>query len=250
MTALAIEEHGTRVAYRTCTAGEGGGPCKVCRAANAVATAESRRSPRSIVPAGKVRTHLAELQAGGLSIGQIARQAKVGKSTVGDLAIGATTRCTVETKRRLLGLLPPPRPVSYISVIPDEEVEPEPVYDDPLAALVLHLESAADLAWKADGDCRRLSISVQRRQEWFFPERGESTKPALAICARCPVWADCLAFALQTQAEGVWGRSAGSHRRKIVHHGITVAELAAAGMANDSELSITDAIERVVASRG
>jgi WhiB family redox-sensing transcriptional regulator len=40
----------------------------------------------------------------------------------------------------------------------------------------------------------------------FFPEPGESDAQAKAICAVCPVWAECLAVALANgERYGVWG---------------------------------------------
>ena len=42
--------------------------------------------------------------------------------------------------------------------------------------------------------------------ELFHPRRGESTKPAKAVCATCPVQTDCLQWALKTRQHwGVWG---------------------------------------------
>lgn len=40
----------------------------------------------------------------------------------------------------------------------------------------------------------------------FFPERGSSTKYAMALCKRCPVKQECLDYAVQNKIEdGIWG---------------------------------------------
>lgn len=59
--------------------------------------------------------------------------------------------------------------------------------------------------WRDDGNCRTADPNV------FFPEgRGgrvvEQTRQAKKVCARCPVVAECLEWALDTgQPSGVWG---------------------------------------------
>lgn len=247
MTALAIEvEHGTRQSYAA------GCKCKACKGAEAAYRADRRKSPRGYVAAGKVRTHIALLVDDGVSCREIARRSGVGYRTVSRIGRGDIVTCTPATRAAVLGVLPG-WATNDISVVRDDgalDDEPaEPTFDDPLSSLRMMLADAETLAWKTEGECARLSISVEKRQLWFFPMRGESTAPAMTICARCPVWLDCLQFALDTNADGIWGRSAGNHRRKIVHHSITVAELADAGMADDPDLPISDAIERVVASR-
>jgi WhiB family transcriptional regulator, redox-sensing transcriptional regulator len=50
----------------------------------------------------------------------------------------------------------------------------------------------------------------------FFPARGASTRPAKAVCARCPVRERCLRFALDERiAEGVWGGLSPQERRQL-----------------------------------
>jgi len=54
-------------------------------------------------------------------------------------------------------------------------------------------------AWMAYAACHDSGVN-------FFPERGESLEPARALCARCPVLPDCLAYALaHVELKGVWG---------------------------------------------
>lgn len=50
----------------------------------------------------------------------------------------------------------------------------------------------------------------------FFPDKGESTSPAKAICRTCPVRVECLEFAITThQGHGIWGGTTVRERRRI-----------------------------------
>jgi WhiB family redox-sensing transcriptional regulator len=56
--------------------------------------------------------------------------------------------------------------------------------------------------------------------ELFFPvsEVGPGTRQvneAKAVCARCPVRPDCLAFALEQDLDGVWGGTTEEERRAM-----------------------------------
>lgn len=72
-------------------------------------------------------------------------------------------------------------------------------------------------AWRARAACAHYD------PELFFPESGPS--PGRVICSRCPVQAECLAFALSSpwKPVGVWGGLPGyavgalwaAHRRAI-----------------------------------
>jgi WhiB family redox-sensing transcriptional regulator len=42
------------------------------------------------------------------------------------------------------------------------------------------------MSWRSDAACRGHDVAM------FFPERNAPTEPALAICATCPVRAECL----------------------------------------------------------
>lgn len=75
------------------------------------------------------------------------------------------------------------------------------------------------------------AASVTARPEWmsrglctrapdpdlWFPEVGQSTQPAIAVCARCPVADACLGYALSLPANpaGVWGGTSEEQRRKL-----------------------------------
>lgn len=50
----------------------------------------------------------------------------------------------------------------------------------------------------------------------FFPERGQSTRPAKDICNDCDVREDCLEYALITKQKfGIWGGLAERERRRL-----------------------------------
>lgn len=71
--------------------------------------------------------------------------------------------------------------------------------------------------WMADALC------AQTDPELFFPEKGGSHAAAKAICARCPVAAECLDYALADDQSsyvspfyfGIWGGTSPLERRQI-----------------------------------
>jgi WhiB family transcriptional regulator, redox-sensing transcriptional regulator len=86
-----------------------------------------------------------------------------------------------------------------------------PVDQDDLAvALAVPL---AKQQWRRDALCTELRYA---KSVEFFPERGQPAAPAKAVCARCVVSAECLAYALALGIrEGVWGGTTGNDRRRI-----------------------------------
>lgn len=72
--------------------------------------------------------------------------------------------------------------------------------------------------WMVLGSCRELD------PELFFPigRSGEAELKIIAAkqaCARCPVIAECLAFALDTGQEGgVWGGTSEEERQEMRQH--------------------------------
>ena len=64
--------------------------------------------------------------------------------------------------------------------------------------------------WQHYGACRGIDPDL------FFPERGESTREAKAVCKTCPVEAACLEFALRNGEKfGIWGGMSERERRRI-----------------------------------
>jgi WhiB family redox-sensing transcriptional regulator len=64
--------------------------------------------------------------------------------------------------------------------------------------------------WRAQAACASTDPGI------FFPRTGESVQPAKAICARCPVTAQCLAHAVSVpEQHGVWGGLAERERHGL-----------------------------------
>lgn len=70
-------------------------------------------------------------------------------------------------------------------------------------------------------DWRHEAACLTEDPELFFPI-GETSpaacaqiQEAKAVCARCPVLETCLAAALESGAEGVWGGSTDDERRRM-----------------------------------
>lgn len=61
---------------------------------------------------------------------------------------------------------------------------------DAVRHALVHRLTGARPGWHAEAACRGEDLSV------FFPVRGDSSKPAKAICERCPVRTECLEEAL------------------------------------------------------
>jgi WhiB family redox-sensing transcriptional regulator len=80
------------------------------------------------------------------------------------------------------------------------EVGPSPL----LAAIV-----AALPAWHADAACAEFDV------ELWFPTKGASNRPALAVCGRCPVRVECLHEALddETLDHGIRGGMTANARK-------------------------------------
>lgn len=66
--------------------------------------------------------------------------------------------------------------------------------------------------WTLDGLCGQLVQAGEADPDWWFPERGQTTRRAKAICARCPVTEPCLAWALENGEPGVWGGTSEGER--------------------------------------
>lgn len=76
--------------------------------------------------------------------------------------------------------------------------------------------------WHRDGACIEFRDTVD-----FFPERGQDSRPAKAVCAACLVRSECLQYALDERIkDGVWGGTSERERRKLrskARAGCTVA---------------------------
>jgi WhiB family transcriptional regulator, redox-sensing transcriptional regulator len=73
----------------------------------------------------------------------------------------------------------------------------------------------AGTAWMSRGACRR------EDPELFFPVELTSSVPlqwvsaAKAVCERCPVRRSCVAYALRTGQDGIWGGTTSGERRAM-----------------------------------
>lgn len=80
------------------------------------------------------------------------------------------------------------------------------------AIMVGDLPDLSDLCgrpqWHARAACRGMEASL------FVCERGQSAKPAKAICEGCEVCAECLDAALiNPETQGIWGGTSARQRR-------------------------------------
>jgi WhiB family redox-sensing transcriptional regulator len=65
-------------------------------------------------------------------------------------------------------------------------------------------------AWQSQGACADVDANI------FFPVRGASILPAVAICQTCAVQPECLEYALaDCTLTGVWGGTSERQRRLI-----------------------------------
>jgi len=65
-------------------------------------------------------------------------------------------------------------------------------------------------AWMENGAC------AESDRNLFFPARGASVLPALAVCKNCAVRPECFSFALaDSSLTGIWGGTSEVQRRKL-----------------------------------
>jgi len=95
--------------------------------------------------------------------------------------------------------------------------QPEPEQPDPTSTagvarglIDLFLIDEGDTSWMRRGACRRPEVPTYL----FFPGRGDTKTiaAAKAVCATCPVQADCLAYALRLDQPGIWGNTTARER--------------------------------------
>lgn len=84
------------------------------------------------------------------------------------------------------------------------------VPDDDLYGRLLELMEGPE--WHQQAKCRGMGAAL------FFPERGELTAHAKAVCRRCPVKEECAAAGLYEHF-GVWGETTERERRRIRRRG-------------------------------
>lgn len=86
-----------------------------------------------------------------------------------------------------------------------DETTPDWVVEDDLSE-----PAPEDEPWHLQlGACRGVDPHM------FFPERGEDTRPAKAVCFGCQVREECLQYALATRNPGIWGGTSDRDRRRM-----------------------------------
>ena len=79
-----------------------------------------------------------------------------------------------------------------------------------IAAMQVRLN--LEQSWRLDALCHEPGYDLAA----FYPERGQPTEPARAVCARCAVRDDCRDFALTEQIKhGIWGGTTERERRRL-----------------------------------
>lgn len=70
--------------------------------------------------------------------------------------------------------------------------------------------SGRDLAWQDLAACAQTDPAL------FFPEKGDSTRPARLVCRGCEVRAHCLEYAQKHALRwGIWGDTSERERRRM-----------------------------------
>lgn len=68
----------------------------------------------------------------------------------------------------------------------------------------------------ADHDWTARALCAQTDPDLFYPDKGERVDAAIAICAACPVKAQCLDYALANDERfGVWGGKSERQRHAL-----------------------------------
>lgn len=156
-------------------------------------TTAARRAERTV-------THVRRLLAAGWRRQDLADEAGVSTATVHAYADGAVQWGQAASCERLLAVDGPP---------PDRTAtgRRRSVSD-----------ADVDTAWRTWAACTPGRSLLHPRQiaEIFFPERGESTAPARALCADCPAKKGCLDYAVATgEKHGIWGGRSERERRRM-----------------------------------
>jgi WhiB family redox-sensing transcriptional regulator len=67
-----------------------------------------------------------------------------------------------------------------------------------------------------EGDWQDQGLCAEVDPDTWFPEKGGSVREAKQVCARCPVRAECLEYALaHDERFGVWGGLSETERRRL-----------------------------------
>jgi WhiB family redox-sensing transcriptional regulator len=70
-------------------------------------------------------------------------------------------------------------------------------------------ERRRDIDWMDQAKCKGVSLEV------FYPAVGKSSVTAKAWCKACEVRQECLAWALDTDQDGIWGGHTQAERERL-----------------------------------
>jgi WhiB family redox-sensing transcriptional regulator len=92
-----------------------------------------------------------------------------------------------------------------------------------------HGMPAAMAGWQERASCRSAD------PELWFPEPWEGDRAAKLICGWCPVRAECLTVAMETNEQyGVWGGLSPNERRRLIRRDRESAPLVVAVVGGDA----------------
>lgn len=85
-----------------------------------------------------------------------------------------------------------------------------------------YLKERSALTFLEDAKCRgKTDVN-------FFPERGQDTSAAYAVCRWCPARVECLTAAVEnSEPDGIWGGIPAARRKKWIKAGVSPAEMIA-----------------------
>jgi len=82
----------------------------------------------------------------------------------------------------------------------------------------------------APGGWRDLALCAQVDPELFYPDKGESARPARRVCAACEVGPQCLQEALdRAESHGIWGGLTERERRRLARQPVPARHCPACG---------------------
>ncbi|SDL30277.1 WhiB family transcriptional regulator [Microbacterium azadirachtae] len=71
--------------------------------------------------------------------------------------------------------------------------------------------TAAALAWQSNATCAEIGGDA------WFPEQGEPSADAIAVCTTCPARTPCLLYALNERIDyGIWGGRTAHQRAQLL----------------------------------
>ena len=67
--------------------------------------------------------------------------------------------------------------------------------------------------WRSRSKCQKLTPN--EFDDMFFPEAGRAINRAKLFCKDCPVFTECLQFALDNKVSGIWAGTSSKERKGI-----------------------------------